>query len=216
MSDSEIGPHTHMRRVVDGQLIELSIHFGLGQLKPVELIDLEYQIAQKIRAVTDLDYARAHDLVDLQLLWDAGPDLASVREFCVPTLDFRCAQEWRPLPLRAMDGWDPAYRDARGETEVGGNSFVLEGIDSAREWFGQVIASIDAPRDIGSTFDPQVLEKRQRRMLGGGEVFALDEGHFEQGTVLPRHPWRLRRSAVSNTWIDRDKVSETCSITWNP
>jgi hypothetical protein len=47
----------------------------------VELIDQEHQIAQKIHAVTDPDYARAHDLVDLQLLWDAGPDLVSVREF---------------------------------------------------------------------------------------------------------------------------------------
>lgn len=144
VSDPEIEPDAHTRRVVDGELIELSKHFGFGELQPVELIDLEHQIAQKIHAVTDPDYARAHDLVDLQLLWDAGPDLASVREFCVRTFDFRRAQQWPPLPLRAMEGWDPAYRDAREETEVGGSSLVLEGIDSARAWFEQLIASIDA------------------------------------------------------------------------
>jgi hypothetical protein len=44
----------------------------------------------------------------------------------------------------------------------------------------EIAPEIDVPRDIGSTFDPQVLEKR--RVIGADEVFALDEGHFEQGT----------------------------------
>ncbi len=148
VSDPEIEPHAHARRAVDGELVELSEHFGFGELQAVELIDLEYQMAQKIHAVTDPDYARAHDLVDLQLLWDAGPELTPLREFCVRTFDFRRAQEWPPLPLRAMDEWEPAYRVAREETEVGGRSLVLAGIDSAREWFEQVIALIDAaPRE---------------------------------------------------------------------
>lgn len=144
VSDPEIEPHAHTRRAVDGELIELSGRFGFGELQPVELIDLEYQIAQKIHAVTDPGYARAHDLVDLQLLCDVGPELTTLREFCVRTFAFRRAQEWPPLPLRVMNGWEPAYREAREETEVGGSSRVLSGIDPARKWIEQVIASSDA------------------------------------------------------------------------
>lgn len=143
VSDPEIEPFAHARRAVDSELIELSGRFGFGNLRPVELIDLEYQIAQKVHALTDPGYARAHDLVDLQLLWDAGPVLTTLRDYCVRTFAFRRAQEWPPLPLRVMDGWEPAYREAREETEVGGSSPVLAGIDPARTWFEQVIALID-------------------------------------------------------------------------
>lgn len=143
VSDPEIAPHAHTRHSVDGELIELSARFGFGELRPVEMIDLEYQIAQKIHAVTDTDYARAHDLVDLQLLWSSGPDLSTVREFCLRTFAFRHAQEWPPLPLRDMNGWELAYREAREETETGGSSPVLADVTSAREWFAEVIASID-------------------------------------------------------------------------
>lgn len=143
VSDPEIEPHARTRRAVDDELIELNAHFGFGELQPVELVDLEYQIAQKIHALTDPEYARAHDLVDLQLLWSAGPDLSAVRVFCQRTFTFRRAQSWPPLPLRAMEGWELAYNEAREETEVGGNSLVLADIASAREWFAPVIRSID-------------------------------------------------------------------------
>lgn len=143
VSDPEIEPHAHALREIDGELAELSTYFGFGDLRPVELIDLEYQIAQKIHAVTDLDYTRAHDLVDLQLLWDAGPDLTAVRELCVRTFAFRRSLSWPPLPLRPMDDWAAAYDEAREETEVDGSTAVMAGIDSAREWLRQLIISID-------------------------------------------------------------------------
>lgn len=144
VADPEIEPHAHTRRAVDGELVKLSEHFGFGTLQAVELIDLEHQMAQKIHAVTNPKYARAHDLVDLQLLWDSGPDMDILRDFCVRTFAFRREQEWPPLPLRAMDEWGPAYQEAYAETEVDGSSLMLAGIDAAREWFEQVITSIDA------------------------------------------------------------------------
>lgn len=103
-------------------------------LRPVELVGLEYQIAQKLHAATDPDYARAHDLVDLQLLWSAEPDLALLRELCVRTFSFRNQQAWPPLPLRAMDMWELAYADARDETKTDGKTSILPTIVAAREW----------------------------------------------------------------------------------
>ena len=122
--------------------MQFGAYFGFGDLHPVELVDLEYQIAQKLHAVTDPAYERAHDLVDLQLLWSAGPVLLVLEGLCVRTFDWRRQQAWPPLPLRPMDGWELAYADARAETEVGGATPVLPDITAAREWLTQVIKVI--------------------------------------------------------------------------
>ena len=143
VSDSEIEPAAHAPARVDDELAELNDSFGFGVLRPVEMISLEYQIAQKLHAVTDPAYGRAHDLVDLQLLWSVGVQLSALRELCVRTFRFRREQEWPPLPLRAMDSWKLAYEQAREETSIGGESLVLPDVDAAREWLHRIIHSID-------------------------------------------------------------------------
>jgi len=45
--------HAHTRKEIDDDLLQFGAYFGFGELGPVELVDLEYQIAQKIHAVTD-------------------------------------------------------------------------------------------------------------------------------------------------------------------
>lgn len=157
VSDPEIEPDAHAIHAIDDELVELSDRFGFGNPQPVQLIDLEYQIAQKVHAVTDPDCARPHDLVDLQLLWNAGPELSTVREYCVRTFAFRRAQQWPPLPLRVMEGWELAYQEARQETETGGRSLVLADIASARDWFELAIRDIDTAgrsADAGSSENP--------------------------------------------------------------
>lgn len=142
VSDPEIGSDSHVGREIDDDLVQFWGHFGFGELQPVELVDREHQIAQKIHAVTDPAYTRAHDLVDLQLLWSAGPDLLSLHRRCVQTFDLRAQQAWPPLPLRTMDDWAFAYADAREETEVNGQTPVLPDIATAREWLGRIIGII--------------------------------------------------------------------------
>lgn len=148
VSDPEIDSQTHTRKEIDGDLVQFGAYFGFGELQPVELVDLEYQIAQKIHAVTDPAYDRAHDLVDLQLLWDAAPDLPSLHRLCVDTFDLRHQQPWLPFPLRPMGDWALAYADAREETEVGGQTPVLADVAAAREWLGRIIEDI-AAAEIG-------------------------------------------------------------------
>lgn len=122
--------------------MQFGAYCGFGDLQPVELVDLEYQIAQKLHAVTDPAYARAHDLVDLQLLWGADPDPTVLQGLCERTFDWRRLQVWPPLPLRPMGGWELAYADARAETEIGGTTPVLPDITAAREWLTQAIEVI--------------------------------------------------------------------------
>src|SRR5699024_6128112 len=105
-------------------------------------VDLEYQIAQKIHAVTDPLYARVHDLVDLQLLWTGEPDLPTLHELCVRTFAWRKRQSWPPLPLREMSGWEHAYDDSREETEIGGETTILTTLMEARRWLAEVIERI--------------------------------------------------------------------------
>jgi len=142
VSDPEIDAYAHTRKEIDGELVQFGAYFGFGDLQPVELVDLEYQMAQKLHAVTDPAYERAHDLVDLQLLWGADPDLTVLRRLCERTFDWRRQQIWPPFPLRSMDGWELAYADARAETEVGGTTPVLPDVTAAREWLTQVIKII--------------------------------------------------------------------------
>ncbi|WP_440709996.1 nucleotidyl transferase AbiEii/AbiGii toxin family protein [Herbiconiux sp. YIM B11900] len=142
VSDPEVDPYPHTRMEVDGGLAQFGTFFGFGELRPVDLVELEYQIAQKIHAVTDPAYVRAHDLVDLQLLWNAGPDLPSLNNLCVRTFEWRRQQAWPPLPVRYMDGWELAYSDARAETEVDGRILVLPDVAIARDWLSQIIRAI--------------------------------------------------------------------------
>lgn len=142
VSDPEINSNAHEMRGIDEELVQFGAFFGFGDMHPIELIDLEHQIAQKLHAVTDPAYQRAHDLVDLQLLWGAEPNLPVLRKLCERTFDWRRQQSWPPLPLRAMEGWEPAYADARAETEVGGSTPILSDVTAAREWLTQVIEAI--------------------------------------------------------------------------
>lgn len=43
--------------------------------------------ARPVNAVMDLDYTRAPDLVDVQLLWGVDPDLPKLHGFCVRAFD---------------------------------------------------------------------------------------------------------------------------------
>ncbi|MHA3722715.1 nucleotidyl transferase AbiEii/AbiGii toxin family protein [Leucobacter sp. HY1910] len=142
VSDPEIDMGAHGQRQLDGALVAFGAHFGFDELQPVELVDLEYQIAQKIHAVTDPSYARAHDLVDLQLLWTVGPDIPKLHDLCVRTFAWRNQQPWPPLPVRPMDGWTLAYADARKETEVNGSTSVLSDLNEARTWLAERIKSL--------------------------------------------------------------------------
>lgn len=89
VSDPEIDAQAHALKEIDRELLQFGAYFGFGELQPVELVDLEYQIAQKLHAVTDPAYTRPHDLVDLQLLWNAGLDMPALHHLCARTFGWR-------------------------------------------------------------------------------------------------------------------------------
>jgi hypothetical protein len=98
---------------------------GFGDPAPVPLISLEQQIAQKIHAVTHPGSQRAHDLVDLQLLWRAGTegeqglDLPLLAQLCQRTFDYRRAHPWPPTGAALPNLLEPAYQAALEEADPG-------------------------------------------------------------------------------------------------
>jgi len=132
---------------------------GFGEFVPVPLISLELQIAQKIHAVTHPKSQRAHDLVDLQLLWHAGTDggqgldLPLLTQLCRRTFDYRHTHSWPPTTARPQL-LEHAYQKACEEvgsgsakaTQSGGLALMLA---DATTWLGDRIAEI-----VGTTPRP--------------------------------------------------------------
>jgi hypothetical protein len=103
---------------VADQIVAVGAVLGFGELTPVPLISLDQQVAQKIHAATHPDTQRAHDLVDVQLLWHAGTDggqdldLPLLVQMCRRTFDYRHTHAWPPA-VALPEPLDPAYQTAR-------------------------------------------------------------------------------------------------------
>jgi len=92
---------------------------GLPETSAVLCLPLNYQIAQKLHACTGEDPGgrtndRAHDLIDVLLLWNLVPEqeYAAVRSACVDIFVNRAMHSWPPqlLPPPHWEGlFDAAY-----------------------------------------------------------------------------------------------------------
>ena len=143
VSDPEIDVHAFAPVEVASELTRFANYFGFGSLESVNFVDVEFQFAQKLHAVTDPNYERAHDLVDLQLIWNSSPDVPTLRRLCLLIFSKRDTQPWPPLPLRPMTGWELAYSDAWAETQVAGAAPVLSELEMARVWLAETIELIE-------------------------------------------------------------------------
>lgn len=153
----EIGglEHTdHLTKLAE-QVVAVGEVLGFGELAQVPLISLEQQIAQKIHAATEPNSQRAHDLVDLQLLWEVaadggqGLDLPVLADLCRRTFSYRALHEWPPKAAMS-EVLEPAYaaakEDARPYAESDGKSVArLAGtVGQACAWLNARIEEINS------------------------------------------------------------------------
>ena len=102
---------------------------------------LSYQVAQKLHAVSEDGSARAHDLIDLQLIMlHSKPELADIRSKCVRLFDYRRKQPWPPQ-IEKGEGWDEIYAVAM--RTIGDQTALCPTVDEAVNWSNELIASID-------------------------------------------------------------------------
>lgn len=116
------------------------IAMGLSDLKPVRLLSAEQQIAQKIHALAFDHNDRAHDLIDLQVLWASGDiDLAKTLSFCRRTFHYRKNGDWPPISefTHLTEG---RYKAALEETDL--FCEIKPDVIQAREWLEAIIDQI--------------------------------------------------------------------------
>jgi hypothetical protein len=136
------------------QVVAVGAVLGFGELAPVPLMSLEQQIAQKIHAATEPDSQRAHDLVDLQLLWEVAAEggeelnLPVLADLCRRTFSYRARHRWPPKAAMS-EVLEPAYtaakEDARPYVESNGASVapLAETLKQACAWLDARIEQIN-------------------------------------------------------------------------
>ncbi|MDO4183612.1 MAG: nucleotidyl transferase AbiEii/AbiGii toxin family protein [Coriobacteriia bacterium] len=137
---NEIGDADEADMVLSAEMAELFEKLGFPAPGPVPLMKLEYQVAQKLHAVSEPGSERAHDLIDLQVIVaNSDLDLGAVRSVCVRLFDYRRKQPWPPH-IVVGEGWEQLYAGQLADTGV------LETADEAAMWANRFVASVDAAR----------------------------------------------------------------------
>lgn len=135
----EIGDAQSAEPFIDASVIEVFRTLCLPEPKPIPLMPLEHQVAQKLHGVSEPGSRRAHDLVDLQLIFSRSEvDLAETRRIAERLFANRRRQPW-PTMIEKGEGWDGLYAAAKGELPV--RASVDEAIVWANELIGKIVCS---------------------------------------------------------------------------
>ena len=109
---------------------------GFPEPSPVPLMRITHQFALKLHGVTDSQYSRVQDLIDLQLMAAREDiDFAEVNSVCRRLFANRRKQPW-PTEVQLSDEWRISYERLKM------NLPVLPTADEAVVWVNNLISSI--------------------------------------------------------------------------
>lgn len=115
---------------------------GISDIKPVRLLSIEQQVAQKVHALAFDHNDRAHDLVDLQVLWEQEDiDLQRTLSRCERAFRYRQNGDWPP-PSDFSHLTDGGYKAALKETDLADQ--LQPNLILAKEWLKDIISRISA------------------------------------------------------------------------
>ena len=144
IAHNEIGDADEFETALPSDLAEVFEKLSFSQPKPLPVMKLAYQIAQKLHAVSEPGSERAHDLIDLQLICNRSQiDYAKVKSVCLRLFDYRRRQPW-PAVVTALPSWDDLYVLARNNLLDNGD--VLPTAAEAVEWANELIGKIVAAK----------------------------------------------------------------------
>ncbi len=115
------------------------VFVALGFPKPgrVPVMALKHQIAQKLHGASEPGSQRAHDLIDLQLVFrHSKVNLAEVKMVCKRIFAYRRMQSWPPV-ITVNEGWEDLYVTACQDLPV------LKSVDEAVIWANGLIKAIE-------------------------------------------------------------------------
>jgi len=104
----------------------------------INVMPLDHQIAQKLRAVSGFNSHRAHDLIDLQLILrydETKVDFTAVKRICERIFRHSNTPPW-PTPISKGESWDSLYTAQIADLPV------LQTVDEAVEWTNKLIRRI--------------------------------------------------------------------------
>lgn len=133
---NEIGDAEVADSVLATDIVKSFELIGLPEPRPVDLMIVQYQIAQKLHGVSAKGSDRARDLVDLQLITaNRDIDYSALRNTCERLFAYRKLQAWPPV-VEKGESWDEAYAiESEGLK-------VLPTVDVAIVWINDLIARI--------------------------------------------------------------------------
>ena len=136
LGHNELGDADDPDWAISEEVLGYFTSLGFERPNPIPLMKLEYQIAQKLHAVSEPGSKRAHDLVDLQIIMGrADVDYGLLNELCVRLFRYRNKHSWPPT-VRCEDAWDDLY------TEAANGLDVLADVHDAVDWVNKLIGSI--------------------------------------------------------------------------
>lgn len=138
---NEIGDADEFETALPSDLAEVFEKLSFPRPKPLPVMKLTYQIAQKLHAVSEPGSERAHDLIDLQLICNRSQiDSAEVKAVCRRLFDYRRRQPW-PTVVTASPSWNDLYLQARNNLLDNGD--ILPTAAEAVAWVNELVRRID-------------------------------------------------------------------------
>ena len=137
LGHDEIGDTEAPDFYISPDIVTFFRQLGFPDPKPIPLMPIHHQVAQKLHALTSADSERAHDLIDLQVIaYNEIIDFALTKNACRRLFDSRKQQKWPPI-IRKNEGWDTLY-----ESQIEGLN-VFPGVNEAIIWANELIIKIE-------------------------------------------------------------------------
>jgi hypothetical protein len=123
--------------VIAESVVEMFRLIGLPEPSPVPCMALKHQVSQKLHGLSEPESARAHDLIDLQLIiTKASLDYPAVKSTCIRLFSYRNMQPWPPTIVENT-GWGGLYDDQKT------GLIVLDSVSDAIAWANELVGIID-------------------------------------------------------------------------
>lgn len=133
---NEIGDAENPDYYIPAEPSNLLEQLGFPPLRPIPFMKLEYQIAQKLHGLTEVNSQRIHDLVDLQIIVQENKvDWLKVKAICLRLFAYRAEQDWPPIITPRSD-WNERYVALAQDLNI-------LNFDEAIEWATCLIRKID-------------------------------------------------------------------------
>lgn len=138
VSHNEIGDADVVEmRDLPQKIKDIFAALNLPEPKPIPLMTIPFQIAQKLHGVTQRGSSRVRDLIDLQLIVDSEDiDYGATAAICRRLFKYRRMHTWPPRVVKS-DDWDGIYANQRG------NLPVVASCDQAVAFVNKLIERID-------------------------------------------------------------------------